>query len=122
MKIFKKLFEGVDISTSSEKDRILLVETNDQDAFLRSAVLSDANYEISRAKNCLEAFKTLTSGINFQAVVTAFLLPDGTAIELLKRVQEQIPETVSIVVADEIDESLILEAMQAGASYCIPTF
>jgi curved DNA-binding protein CbpA/CheY-like chemotaxis protein len=120
MKIFKKLFDGVGSSSTPARDRVLLVESNEQDAALCFATLSKANFDVRRVTSCADSFKLLRSGANFQAIVSNFYLSDGTAVQILKYAKEHSPDTITIVVAPEIEESLILEAINAGASYCIP--
>src|SRR5215813_596921 len=105
MKIFKKLFDGVGSSGASVREKVLLVESNEQDAALCSATLAKANFEVRRALNCAESFRLLTSGANFQAIVTNFYLSDGTAVQILNYAKEHSPDTIAIVVAPEVEEN-----------------
>ncbi|MEW6730232.1 MAG: DUF4388 domain-containing protein [Acidobacteriota bacterium] len=120
MKIFKKLFDSASDLGLPFREKILLVEANEQDAALCFATLAQANFEILCTANCAETFGLLAAGENFHAIITDFHLPDGTAVELLRYAKECNPDLVGIVVAREVDEKLLLDAIHAGASYCIP--
>src|SRR5437016_5365021 len=119
MKIFKKLFDSVG-SGAPVKEKVLLVESDDQDAAVCFNTLVQANFEVHRVANCAESFQLLKSGTAYKAIVTNFYLSDGTAVELLRYAKVRSPDTIAIVLAREVDENLLLEAINAGASYCIP--
>src|SRR5215813_6014044 len=122
MKIFKKLFDGGGLPPAKEqiKDKVLLAESNESDAALVTAVLTNAGFEVHRARSCDEAFNLIAAATNYKAVVADFHLPDGTAVEIVRYAKQANADTIAIVVANQIVENMMVEAMNAGASYCIP--
>ncbi|MFY9222388.1 MAG: DUF4388 domain-containing protein [Blastocatellia bacterium] len=57
---------------------------------------------------------------NYKAVIVDFLLPNATSIEVVRDIKAISSNIIVIVIAEEIDENLLLKVMQVGASYCLP--
>lgn len=99
--------------------RVLLIEPDSQAALRCSAALTEAQFAVDHVIDASSAYQQLST-TGYHAVITDYQLPDGTAIDMLKYITEHLPETVTIVVSQVVDETLLLAAMAAGASYCIP--
>lgn len=118
MGILKKLFDS-NLQGVSQKEAVLLAEPNDREATLRIQVLTSAGYTVDRVYSSIEAERRLAHR-EYQIVLTRLLLPDKPSLDLITKVRNHSKNTAIIVYADEQDESMFLEALQAGANYCTP--
>lgn len=123
MRIFKSLLknsEETDSSILPLKDSIVLVEPDDQDALRVIEILSQAGFDVIHVKSCTQTFEYLqSSNDQVVAIITDFTLAVGNAIDIAHYARSISPDIIIIAVGHDIDETLLIKAMQAGVSYCI---
>lgn len=100
-------------------DKVLILTSDKVTANSCQERLKKEHFEVSSINNLQEALLVFKE-TNYQAVITDFKLPDATALEVLRKVKERSANTIVIVITEETDGNLLLKAIQAGASYCIP--
>ena len=97
--------------------RILLVEDNPMDAELIGTWLGNAphpHFVIDHVTNLAEALERLSAQAH-DVVLVDLDLPDSSGIDTVVQVERRIPETPLIVLTATDDDSLAMEAIQAGA-------
>lgn len=81
---------------------MLLVEDDELVAEALAMSLRKANYAVTAAPNLDQAMARLEDGDHFDVVVTDLLMPGGTGLDLLKRIEERDADLpVIIVTADQ---------------------
>ena len=97
--------------------KVLLVEDNDDHAFLTISYLSMVEtvfLETVRASDLGEAFSHC-QGDDFDIVLLDLMLPDSQSLDTFKRFHARYPHLPVIVVSDLSDEVLAIEAVGSGA-------
>lgn len=94
--------------------RILYVDDHDDSAEMLKLVLSDSDYEVQSARTVDEALE-LASRYEFDLYVVDKRLPDGSGLELVKKLDKLTPHVPSIVYTGDAYEIHREQAMAAGA-------
>lgn len=97
--------------------RVLLVEDNEDDAFLTQRSLQQARaaaFEVRRAASLEEAVKHLREG-EFDAVLLDLSLPDSDGLRTVEEVHAHAPNLPIVVTSGLAGETIALEAVQRGA-------
>jgi two-component system response regulator PilR (NtrC family) len=96
------------------KCRILYVDDHDDSAEMLKLVLADVDYEVESARTVDQAVE-MASTIEFDLYVVDKRLPDGSGLELLKKLNKLTPGIPSIVYTGDVYEVHREQAMAAGA-------
>lgn len=103
-------------------EKILIV---DDEALVRnflSETLKRKNYDVSTAENGLKAVQMLKENV-YDLVITDMRMPDLTGIDIIKKVRELSPQTLTIVITAFGTIENAVEAMRLGAfNYLIKPF
>lgn len=97
--------------------KILLVEDNPGDVLLLQETLSEITHfasdlvHVDRLADALQHLQTES----FDVVLLDLLLPDSEGLETFLQIHQQVPLTPIIVLTGITDETLTIQAMQAGA-------
>lgn len=94
--------------------RILYVDDHDDSAEMLKLVLSDSDYEVRSARTVDEALE-LASRNEFDLYVIDKRLPDGSGLELVKKLDQLTPHVPSIVYTGDAYEIHREQAIAAGA-------
>jgi len=81
--------------------------------------LEKENFILDLVENFSTAQQLIATN-NYKAVIVDFLAPNATSIEVVRELKATANNIIVIVIAEEIDEGLLLKVMQAGANYCLP--
>lgn len=81
--------------------------------------LEKENFTLDLVENFSTAQQLIATN-NYKIVIVDFLLPNTTSIEVVRELKATASNIIIIVIAEEIDENLLLKVMQAGANYCLP--
>jgi two-component system cell cycle response regulator len=101
--------------------RILLVEDNEDHAFLARAALEDEGHHVQWAATANAGLELAQSG-EFDAVAVDYCLPDSSGVELLVRIRRAEPDLPVVIVTSQGSEQVAVEAMRAGAGdYVVKT-
>ena len=103
--------------TSQEPIRILLVEDDEDDAFLLQRALTKAapgQFAISRVGTLDAARRTLISS-PFHVVLSDLSLPDSRGFDTFEKIHEADPEVAIVVLTGNDDERLAVRALNEGA-------
>jgi DNA-binding response OmpR family regulator len=76
----------------SPKPRILCVEDNEDTSVLLDMLLTHDGYEVESARNLADTLKLASSSV-FDLYLLDHRLPDGTGVELCRRLREIAPQT-----------------------------
>jgi two-component system chemotaxis response regulator CheY len=85
--------------------RILVVDDDENTAFLISTLLECSGYNVTAVSNGVEALRELGRR-HFDAIITDYAMPLLNGAELLKRIRVQYPETPVIFVSGHPSEFL----------------
>src|SRR5215468_644614 len=99
---------------SEAKCRILYVDDHDDSAEMFKLVLTDVDIQVETARTMEQALQLAAQG-NFDLYVVDKRLPDGSGLELLRRLNEITPQVPSIVYTGDAYEVHRQEALAAGA-------
>ena len=102
---------------SQEPIRILLVEDDEDDAFLLQRALTKAapgQFAISRVGTLEAARRTLMTS-PFHVVLSDLSLPDSRGFETFESIHEADPEVAIVVLTGNDDERLAVRALNEGA-------
>lgn len=102
---------------SQDPIRILLVEDDEDDAFLLQRALTKAapgQFAISRVGTLEAARRTLISS-PFQVVLSDLSLPDSRGFDTFEKIHEADPEVAIVVLTGNDDERLAVRALNEGA-------
>jgi two-component system, cell cycle sensor histidine kinase and response regulator CckA len=97
--------------------KILLVEDNPGDVLLLQETLSEITHfesdlvPVNRLSDAVQHLQTES----FDVVLLDLLLPDSEGLETFLQIHQQVPLTPIIVLTGIADETLTIQAMQAGA-------
>jgi CheY-like chemotaxis protein len=104
---------------TEQKCRILYVDDHDDSAEMLKLILADADYEVETARNIEEALQMAMEG-TFDLYVLDKRLPDGSGLELIKRLNALTPYVPCVVYTGDAYELHQKEALAAGAAAYVP--
>jgi two-component system, cell cycle sensor histidine kinase and response regulator CckA len=97
--------------------KVLLVEDNPGDVLLLQETLSEitlVSFDLVHVERCSAALEQLQAE-TFDVILLDLLLPDSAGLETFTTIHQQVPQTPIVVLTGSSDETLALNAMQAGA-------
>jgi two-component system, cell cycle sensor histidine kinase and response regulator CckA len=101
----------------NQQIKILLVEDNPGDVLLLQETLSEitlVSFDLVHVARCSAAVARLQVE-TFDVILLDLLLPDSAGLETFTTIHQQVPQTPIVVLTGLTDETLALNAMQAGA-------
>ncbi len=98
----------------STKQRILVVDDEDDLRNLLTGLLTDAGYEISSAADGQEAISILKKE-KFDLTLLDIQMPSVNGIQVLKFIKQNAPKTKSIMLTGYADLKHAMEAKEFGA-------
>jgi len=96
-------------------DRILVVDDEEPIREIVSSMLTTAGYACKQAASGLEALAVLTSGEDFELMLSDLMMADLDGIGLLERTKERYPDMPVVMVTAVHDISVALAAIRNGA-------
>ncbi|MCU1269308.1 MAG: response regulator receiver modulated metal dependent phosphohydrolase [Acidobacteriaceae bacterium] len=96
-------------------ERILIVDDEEPIRDLVSAMLSSANYVCTQTESGKEALSLLSSGSQFELMLSDLMMPGMDGIALLEAAKERFPDMPVIMVTAVTDVSVALGALRNGA-------
>ena len=99
--------------------RILYVDDHDDSAEMLKLILADANYEVETARSVEQALQ-IAGESTFDLYVLDKRLPDGSGLELVKRLNALTPEVPCVLYTGDVYELHKKEALAAGADAYVP--
>jgi two-component system response regulator PilR (NtrC family) len=104
---------------AEKKCRILYVDDHDDSAEMLKLILADADYDVESARTMEQALQMATES-TFDLYVLDKRLPDGSGLELLRRLNALTPNVPCVVYTGDVYELHQKEALDAGADACVP--
>lgn len=99
--------------------KVLVVDDEEGIRQQLAFILEDEGYEARTAGNGLEALASLEEQ-RFDIVITDLVLPGLDGMEVLRRIKENYPGTVVVMITGHGSEEKAVEAMQSGADDYFP--
>src|SRR5450432_1495951 len=96
-------------------DRILVVDDEEPIREIIDSMLSAAGYACKQAGSGMEALAVLTSGEEFELMLSDLMMADLDGIGLLERTKERYPDMPVVLVTAVHDISVALAAIRNGA-------
>src|ERR1700758_4233848 len=96
-------------------DRILVVDDEEAIREIVASMLTSAGYSCKQAGSGMEALATLTSGEEFELMLSDLMMADLDGIGLLERTKEKYPDMPVVMVTAVHDISVALAAIRNGA-------
>src|ERR1700726_2997344 len=96
-------------------DRILVVDDEEPIREIIDSMLSAAGYACKQAGSGMEALAVLTSGEDFELMLSDLMMADLDGIGLLERTKEKYPDMPVVMVTAVHDISVALAAIRNGA-------
>jgi putative nucleotidyltransferase with HDIG domain len=96
-------------------DRILVVDDEEPIREIVASMLGAAGYLCKQAGSGMEALATLTSGEEFELMLSDLMMADLDGIGLLERTKEKYPDMPVVMVTAVHDISVALAAIRNGA-------
>jgi putative nucleotidyltransferase with HDIG domain len=96
-------------------DRILVVDDEEAIREIVASMLSTAGYACKQAGSGMEALAVLTSGEEFELMLSDLMMADLDGIGLLERTKEKYPDMPVVMVTAVHDISVALAAIRNGA-------
>src|SRR6201996_9643113 len=96
-------------------ERILVVEDEEPIREIISSMLNAAGYACKQAASGMEALTVLTSGEEFELMLSDLMMADLDGIGLLERTKERYPDMPVVMVTAVHDISVALAAIRNGA-------
>lgn len=111
---------GKTILNLHQEVSILAIEDRDEDfGEIQQILHKHDQLQLNRVKSIQEAFDLLEKG-RFDLIFLDYLLPDGTGLEFLEKVNSQGLETPVVVITGQGDELIASRIIQAGAYDYLP--
>src|SRR6185437_7678509 len=104
---------------SEEKCRILYVDDHDDSAEMLKLILADADYEVETAPSMEQALQMAVES-TFDLYVLDKRLPDGSGLELVKRLNALTPNVPCVFYTGDAYDIHREEALAAGADAYVP--
>lgn len=95
----------------------LLIEDNKSDAQMFEVLIEAAapdTFKLHHTERFYDAIEAIEKN-NFDVVLLDLSLPDGTGVELVKRIRLSSPQTAIVVVTGNKDQKIAISALQEGA-------
>jgi putative nucleotidyltransferase with HDIG domain len=105
----------IDFRVSLMPDRILVVDDEEPIREIVASMLGTAGYACKQAASGLEALAVLTSGEEFELMLSDLMMADLDGIGLLERTKEKYPDMPVVMVTAVHDISVALAAIRNGA-------
>ena len=99
---------------AEKKCRILYVDDHDDSAEMLKLVLADADYDVDSARSMEQALQ-MAAQSPFDLYVVDKRLPDGSGLELVRKLNDLTPHVPSVVYTGDAYEIHRQEAFAAGA-------
>src|ERR1700757_2252433 len=96
-------------------DRILVVDDEEPIREIVASMLGTAGYACKQAGSGMEALAVLTSGEDFELMLSDLMMADLDGIGLLERTKEKYPDMPVVMVTAVHDISVALAAIRNGA-------
>jgi len=96
-------------------DRILVVDDEEPIREIVASMLTTAGYSCKQAGSGMEALAVLTSGEEFELMLSDLMMADLDGIGLLERTKERYPDMPVVMVTAVHDISVALAAIRNGA-------
>jgi putative nucleotidyltransferase with HDIG domain len=96
-------------------DRILVVDDEEAIREIVASMLTSAGYACKQAGSGMEALAVLTSGDEFELMLSDLMMADLDGIGLLERTKEKYPDMPVVMVTAVHDISVALAAIRNGA-------
>jgi len=96
-------------------DRILVVDDEESIRDIVAQMLTTAGYVCTQAGSGMEALALLTSGNEFELMLSDLMMADLDGIGLLERAKERCPDMPVVMVTAVHDISVALDAIRNGA-------
>ena len=96
-------------------DRILVVDDEEAIREIVASMLTSAGYACKQAASGMEALAVLTSGEEFELMLSDLMMADLDGIGLLERTKEKYPDMPVVMVTAVHDISVALTAIRNGA-------
>lgn len=102
---------------SGEKDRVLIVDDDENILFLLSKTLERNGYQVETAGDGLQGLKALQTSSPFAVLLTDLMMPNMSGMDLLQRAREMDPyiEIIVITAAGSIESAIA--AMRDGHAW-----
>jgi putative nucleotidyltransferase with HDIG domain len=97
------------------RDRILVVDDEEPIREIVASMLGTAGYACKQAASGMEALAVLTSGEEFELMLSDLMMADLDGIGLLERTKEKYPDMPVVMVTAVHDISVALAAIRNGA-------
>ena len=104
---------------AEQKCRILYVDDHDDSAEMLKLILADADYEVETAPSMEQALQMAVES-TFDLYVLDKRLPDGSGLELVKRLNALTPNVPCVFYTGDAYEIHREEALAAGADAYVP--
>jgi putative nucleotidyltransferase with HDIG domain len=110
-----ELQSPIDFRVFPMPDRILVVDDEEPIREIVASMLGTAGYACKQAASGLEALAVLTSGEEFELMLSDLMMADLDGIGLLERTKEKYPDMPVVMVTAVHDISVALAAIRNGA-------
>jgi putative nucleotidyltransferase with HDIG domain len=110
-----KLQSPIDFGCIPMPDRILVVDDEEPIREIVASMLHTAGYASKQAASGMEALAILTSGEEFELMLSDLMMADLDGIGLLERTKEKYPDMPVVMVTAVHDISVALAAIRNGA-------
>ncbi len=110
-----ELQSPIDFRVFLMPDRILVVDDEEPIREIVASMLGTAGYACKQAASGLEALAILTSGEEFELMLSDLMMADLDGIGLLERTKEKYPDMPVVMVTAVHDISVALAAIRNGA-------
>ena len=105
----------IDFRVIAMPDRILVVDDEEPIREIVASMLGTAGYACKQAASGMEALAVLTSGEEFELMLSDLMMADLDGIGLLERTKERYPDMPVVMVTAVHDISVALAAIRNGA-------
>src|SRR6202140_6001294 len=105
----------IDFRATLMPDRILVVDDEEPIREIIDSMLTAAGYACKQAGSGMEALAVLTSGEEFELMLSDLMMADLDGIGLLERTKERFPDMPVVMVTAVHDISVALAAIRNGA-------
>jgi len=105
----------IDFRVIPMPDRILVVDDEEPIREIVASMLGTAGYACKQAASGMEALAVLTSGEEFELMLSDLMMADLDGIGLLERTKERYPDMPVVMVTAVHDISVALAAIRNGA-------
>ena len=105
----------IDFRATLMPDRILVVDDEEPIREIVASMLGTAGYACKQAASGMEALAVLTSGEEFELMLSDLMMADLDGIGLLERTKEKYPDMPVVMVTAVHDISVALAAIRNGA-------